>query len=153
MRYYVIIALCLFVSSMKATPMNRRKFYQNTLWRDKLVEFSKQRGSVFHMRELTDAEYDQQLRIKLAEETDEVCSSQSRAELVAELGDVFEVIDALCVLHGLTHDEIIAAQAKKRDERGGFIGRNFVEVVEHMDGSFGASYCLAQPKKYPEIKD
>lgn len=134
------------------TQPKMRIFLQNKLWRDKLVDVMEQKhGSRLHVRSLTDTEFDEQLRIKLAEETQEVVVARSRDELVAELADVYEVIDTLARLHAITKEEIINSQTKKRNERGGFEGRKFVETAEHIVGSFGEQYCLADPTKYPEI--
>lgn len=129
-----------------------RTFLQNKLWRDKAVDMMEQKhGSRINWRYLTDSEFDEQLRIKLTEETEEVTRAKSRDELVGELADVFEVIDSLTKLHGISKEEIIDSQAKKRDARGGFEGRRFVETATHVRGGFGEQYCLADPKKYPEI--
>lgn len=129
-----------------------RIFLQNKLWRDKLVDVMEQKhSSRINWRYLSDEEFNEQLRIKLAEETEEVITAKSRDELIAELADVFEVIDSLAKLHGISKEEIIGSQTKKRDERGGFEGRKFVETAEHLAGSFGEQYCLADPTKYPEI--
>lgn len=130
----------------------RRTFFQNKLWRDKLVDIMQEKhNSRINWRYLSDEEFNQELRLKLAEETQEVIVAQSRDELVAELADVFEVIDSLTKLHNISQEEIVTAQTKKRDERGGFEGRKFVETAEHLPGSFGEKYCLADPTKYPEI--
>lgn len=128
-----------------------RTFLQNKLWRDKLVEMREQEGSRINWRFLSDAEFDEQLRIKLAEETEEVATAKSRDELISELADVFEVIDSLMQLHRISREEVISSQAKKRDTRGGFAGRRYVETAEHVTGSSAEKYCLADPKKYPEI--
>jgi hypothetical protein len=37
-------------------------------------------------------------------------------------------------------EEIVAKQIEKRNERGGFIGRKFVETAQHPIGSFGEKY-------------
>ena len=129
-----------------------RKFPSNKLWRDKTIDLCTQKGFVIHWKHLDDQEYDAALRSKLREESDEVCSAQSREELVAEIADVFEVIDSLGTLHNLTKDEIADYQAKKRSTNGGFFERKFVTSVEHPEGSPWIDYCLAQPEKYPEIK-
>lgn len=128
-----------------------RTFLQNKLWRDKLVDIRESEGSCITWRYLSDTEFDEKLRVKLTEETEEVVTAKSRHELIIELADVFEVIDALAKLHGISKEEIISAQLKKRDERGGFEGRKFVETAKHPIGSFADGYCLADPKKYPEI--
>lgn len=128
-----------------------RKFKQHKLWRDKAVDIMERHGSVIHWRQLSDQEFDKELRGKLLEEAQEVVVAKNRTELINELADVFEVIDALAMVHGITRTEINAAQAKKYQERGGFEERRFVEVAEHPEGSFGEQYCLADPEKYPEI--
>ncbi len=133
--------------------MKFRKFRQNKLWRDKIPQLLEGAGSVIHIEQLTDTQYDQQLRIKLLDEAEEVKSAQSTQELLEELADVFEVIDALYHLHNISPKEIKIIQEKKRTKRGGFMKRKFVTVAEHLEGSSGAEYCLAQPEKYPEITE
>jgi len=110
-------------------------------------------GSIIHVEKLTDIQYNKQLRFKLLEEAEEVRFAKSQQELLEELADVLEVIDSLCALHNLTHKEIKKVQEKKRNKRGGFVGRKFVSIAEHPDNSFGSNYCLSSPKKYPEIVD
>jgi predicted house-cleaning noncanonical NTP pyrophosphatase (MazG superfamily) len=130
-----------------------RKFIQNKLWRDKAPELMEQMGSIIHCKNLNDAEYDQELQKKLIEEIQEVVASKNQNELTEELADIFEVIDALCILHAIKKSEIFAMQEKKRQARGGFFERKFVTIAEHPEGSFGERYCLAQPEKYPEVKE
>lgn len=131
--------------------MKMRTFLQNKLWRDKAVAMMEKHGSVMHYRHLNDAEFSLQLKRLLVEEAQEVLAAQSRDELVQELADLQDVIGELCNMHSITPNEIAAAQAKKYEERGGFSQRTFVEKAEHPERSFGEQYCLAQPKKYPEI--
>lgn len=131
--------------------MKMRTFIQKKLWRDNAIERMEQMGSRINWRYLDDAEYDNELRSKLIEETAEVKTAKSRDELITELADVYEALDALQQLHGLTRDEVRAVQTKKRGERGGFEGRRFVETADHPVGGFGEKYCLADPEKYPEI--
>ena len=42
--------------------MKFRKFSQNKLWRDKAPQLLETTGSIIHIEQLTDAQYDQQLR-------------------------------------------------------------------------------------------
>lgn len=133
------------------TQPKTRLFRSNKLWRDKTPARIAPEGAKVYSRKLDDAEFNLQLRNKLLEEAEEVHTAQTRQELISEIADVFEVIDTLAQLHGITKDEIYAFQAQKREERGGFEGRLFVEKSEHPVGSRGERYCLANPKKYPEI--
>jgi len=128
------------------------KFQQNKLWRDKMPVAMETRGSIVHIKQLTDAAYDAELRSKLLEEAEEVRVSHDAEALLQELADLYEVIDALCVLYNISKEQLIAAQAKKREERGGFYERAYVTIAEHPAGSFGEKYCREEPKKYPELK-
>ncbi len=133
--------------------MKRRKFRQNKLWRDKTIEKVKKEGAVLHMQKLTEGEFDVQLRRKLCEESQEVLETSTQEELIDELGDMYEVIDALCELHGLDKEIIKARRAQKRAERGDYSGRQFVTAVEYPEGSYGEQCCLEEPDMYPEILD
>lgn len=132
--------------------MRMRSFSQKKLWRDKAVAMMEQNhGSRIEWRRLNDQEYDEQLRLKLLEEAQEVGASKSRKELIEECSDILEVLDALWMAHGITQEDVIRAQIKKRNEKGGFSERMFVDVAHHPVGGFGEAYCLASPEKYPEI--
>ncbi len=131
--------------------MKMRKFLQNKLWRDKMPQKLEATGSTIHIKKLTDAEFDNELRIKLLEEADEVQTAQSKDELIGELADIYEVIDTICTLHGINKEAILSVQTQKRTDRGGFMERKYVTIAEHPEGSYGVEYCLAQPEKYPEI--
>ncbi len=129
-----------------------RKFLQNKLWRDKCPGKMESSGSIVHLKNLSDDEYDQQLRIKLLEEANEVNTALVLQDLINELADVLEVVDALCLLHGISKNDVEIFKQAKRNNLGGFEGRKFVVVAEHPRGGFGESYCLEQPEKYPEIE-
>ena len=137
---------------MESKP-KMRKFVQNKLWRDKANEIlEKHHGSIVHWRRLDDKEFNEQLKLKLLEESDEVKLAKNKDELISELADVFEVIDSLCKLNNISKEEIIAAQKAKVEKRGSFEGRKYVTIAEHLENSFGEKYCLADPTKYPGIK-
>ena len=133
--------------------MKRRKFRQDNLWRDKIIEKAIGEGAVLHMRTLSDEEFDMALRRKLCEEAQEVLEAATPEELIDELGDVREVIDLLCELRGLDKETIERKRKKKRAERGSYHGRKFVSAVEYPEGSYGEQCCLAEPDLYPEILD
>ncbi len=128
-----------------------RTFSQNKLWRDKAVGLMEQTGSKIHWERLDDAQYEKQLRLKMLEEAQEVFAAQSHNELIGELADVLEVMNALCAAGGISWNEVVSAQETKRRERGGFDDRMFVIKAEHPEGGFGEMYCLKDPEKYPEI--
>lgn len=131
--------------------VNMRTFKQEKLWRDKLPARLESQGSRIHVQSLSDEQFDYQLRIKLVEEAHEIQAAPSLPVLIEELADLYEVVDTLLALHGITKDELYAVQAKKRAELGGFDERTFVSRAEHPAGSYSENYCLERPDKYPEI--
>ena len=123
--------------------VKRRKFLQNKLWRDNgAKQLEEQDGAVINRIILDDEEYNKQLGLKLIEEAHEVAAAQNKKELIVEMGDIYEVIDCLMKLHNISKEEVIAAQDKKRADRGSFVNREFVLSSEYLPGSFGEWYSL-----------
>jgi predicted house-cleaning noncanonical NTP pyrophosphatase (MazG superfamily) len=132
--------------------MKRRAFLQNKLWRDLAIEMLEREGSIVHWTQLDDERFKQELRTKLMEEAQEVVQSHSNEELRDELGDLLDVVDLICQAHGVSLEEVHRVRAIKRSQRGGYEGRKYVTIAEHLEGSFGLRYCLAAPNKYPEVE-
>src|ERR1044071_7180634 len=113
-----------------------RTFLQKKLWRDKMIDLVEQNhGSKINWRILDNQEFNQQLRIKLLEEAEEVTTASSRDKLIEEIADLYEVIDALMSANSITQEEVNTEQDRKRNERGGFMDRKFVETAQHHSGS------------------
>ena len=83
------------------------------------------------IRVLDRAGYRAALRAKLVEEAEEARSAPD-GQLRAELADVLEVLRALAAAHGMSWGDVTADAARKRDERGGFDQRTFLEYVEQV---------------------
>ena len=130
-----------------------RKFQQNKLWRDKAIDMAESKGSKIHWTRLEDAAFSEQLKIKFMEESQEVCATQSKEDLIEELGDILEVMNAFGSIYDFTLQDVCDVRDKKHQERGGFQGRKFVTIAECPTGSYLENYCLKEPKKYPEIID
>lgn len=131
--------------------MVMRKFYQNKLWRSKLADQREQDGAIVHFIPLTDAEYGDELALKLIEEADEVYEAESMDVMKEEIVDILEAIDCLLALHNISHDEITVLKEKKLIEFGSYSNRKLVEYVEYPDGSKEALECLEKSEKYPEL--
>ena len=80
---------------------------------------------------LDQAGYLAALRAKLIEEAEEARAASDR-QLRSELADVLEVLRALAVAYGMSWEDVVAEAARKRDERGGFDQRIFLECVEQV---------------------
>ena len=91
----------------------------NKLVRDRIPDIIRQSGNECETAVLSDEEYRQALRLKLIEEAAEVAAADGE-NLIRELADLYEVIDALMASYGISGDRILNAQAKRRENRGGF---------------------------------
>ncbi len=91
----------------------------NKLVRDYIPEIIRQSGNHCEVAIMSEAEFSQALREKLLEEAQEAATS-SPQDLVSELADLQEVIDAILPLYGISRDDVLTEQRRKRAERGGF---------------------------------
>ncbi|NCN52337.1 nucleoside triphosphate pyrophosphohydrolase [Candidatus Parcubacteria bacterium] len=100
------------------------------LVRDRIPEIIEGNGERPIVRELTDDEFRRALKDKLVEEATEVTTAQEKDELVAELADVHEVLHALYNAYEITERDVIESAEQKREARGGFTKKIFLEGVE-----------------------
>ncbi|MDO8559713.1 MAG: nucleoside triphosphate pyrophosphohydrolase [bacterium] len=103
----------------------------NKLIRDRIPEIIGEKGEKANVRTLTDEEFAVALAAKLVEEAKEAeAAIGDSSELVKEIGDVLEVIDAIVEHFGLNRSEIEEVKAKRLAERGGFAKKILLESVE-----------------------
>ena len=101
----------------------------NKLVRDKIPEIIKNNNETPITRILSDEEYKVELEKKLLEEYQEVIASSGKNRL-EELADMLEVMIALASLDDATLEDIIELADKKRNKRGGFKEKIFLESVK-----------------------
>lgn len=99
------------------------------LVRDRIPEIIQADGRHAVTRVLDKASYQQALLDKLAEEAGEAARA-SAADLPGELADVLEVLRALTAAAGMSWQEFLTLADDKRNRRGGFAGKIFLESVE-----------------------
>lgn len=133
--------------------MKMRRFLFNKLARDKAVERLTAQGAVVKSKILEDNnDYLEAITQKIVEELEEVFDSQSQEELVLELADLEEVLDAFKKLVDIDQKEIDAVRKAKAAERGVFENRIFAEYADVPESATEViEYVEAQPDKYPEI--
>lgn len=125
--------------------------HKGKLVRDAVPEGVVAQGGTLKWHELTDDAYKQALLDKLCEESREVSEAHTRADILAEIADVHDVLVALCEHMEISPDDIATAQSKKRHERGGYSRRVFVEHMTIPEQSWLCTYCAERPDEYPEI--
>jgi predicted house-cleaning noncanonical NTP pyrophosphatase (MazG superfamily) len=89
------------------------------LVRDRIPDIIRESGTECEVLIMSDPEYRQALRQKLIEEAAEAAAAD-RDDLVAELADLSEVIDALMISYGISGDRLLAEKIKRQEARGGF---------------------------------
>ena len=89
------------------------------LIRDKIPDIIQQSGLKCETLTLSESEYRQSLRQKVVEEAQEIAAVDDE-NLITELADIYEVIDAIMEAYGINRELIIAEQMRRRNERGGF---------------------------------
>lgn len=91
------------------------------LIRDRIPEIVEADGREVAVRTLEeDAEFLQFLLKKAVEEAEELAHSESEANLLEEVADLRELLDAILDLKGISQEQIQAIQDEKREKRGGF---------------------------------
>ena len=98
----------------------------NKLVRDLIPEIIEKSGRACTCSILDEETYVQELHVKLQEEVGEYLEAKN----VEELADIMEVLFALAKVHGADEDELMKVRMQKREERGGFDKRIFLEKTE-----------------------
>lgn len=103
----------------------------NKLVRDNIPNIIKVNGENPTIRILENSEYKEELEKKLYEEYNEVINAKTSEERIEELADLLEVINSLAQCEeNKSLDDVIRAMNKKREKRGGFTKRIFLEKVD-----------------------
>lgn len=97
----------------------------NKLVRDKIPEIIKENGKTCKFKIVNENEYKKELIRKLYEEIAEF----EEAWNVEELADIFEVMYSIIDIGEFDIDQIMKIRLKKREKRGGFEKRIFLESV------------------------
>ncbi len=104
------------------------------LVRDAIPEIIRAAGGSRVTAAMGEPEYRRALRDKLVEEAREAATAEP-GDLVTELADICEVIDAVLDSHGIGHEALRAEQARRHAGRGGFTRRLRLLWTEEADGA------------------
>ena len=108
---------------------NKMNKVYTKLVRDKIPEIIKNNNEEPIIRILNNEEYKTELEKKLLEEYNEVIKSSNKEERLEELADMIEVISSLAKLEDSTLEEIAEIAKVKKEKRGGFDNKIFLEQV------------------------
>lgn len=102
----------------------------NKLVRDKIPEIIKNNNENPITRILDDEEYIKELLKKFDEECMEVKNASNSEELLEEASDVLEILISLIETNNYSLEELLNMRNKKKEKRGGFKNKIFLEKVE-----------------------
>ena len=131
------------------------RFYLQKLVRDRVVSNCLDDPEVLHTeyRELDSREFRRELVHKVHEEADEIpLGDKQRDESLKELADLQEVVDTLHQDFGFSIEQVQEEMARKKQKKGGFDNRHYIEYNDLVDGSKWVEIFRAQPDKYREEK-
>lgn len=100
------------------------------LVRDLIPDIIRENGEVPVTRKLKSTEFKFELKRKLKEEVGEVFEASSKKDLISELADVQEVLNALYLACGITRSDVASIARKKRRQRGAFLKQIYLERVK-----------------------
>ena len=102
----------------------------NKLVRDHIINMILENHKNVSYRQLDLDEYKYYLKKKLIEESNEFDSSINKDDMIVEMADIFEVIEALLKVYDIHIDEVLEAKKIKENQRGKFEERLFLEYVK-----------------------
>ena len=102
----------------------------NKLVRDRIPEIIEKDGEVPFTKILSDEEYKEELKKKLREEAEELILAKDNDELIKEIGDVLEVLEYIEKSFGLDKEKILKIKKERKQNRGGFEKKIFLEKTE-----------------------
>ena len=124
-------------------------FRLEKLVRDKIPELMDAPDSVLEIQTLDRKAHILALKEKLKEEAQEVFCATTREELIEEIADVSEVLDALILKLNIKKSEIDDIKRLKSFKKGGFDRGLFLKSVVLPSDSPMALRFLENPSKYP----
>lgn len=103
------------------------RVYYNKLIRDKIPEKIHRKGELCEVRRIVDDdEFEQELLKKVKEEASALSMVRTREDLLDELADLLDVLDALKEYHQLTSEEVHAVRMENQQKKGVFKERYFL---------------------------
>ncbi|MBR3928870.1 MAG: nucleoside triphosphate pyrophosphohydrolase [Clostridia bacterium] len=101
----------------------------NKLVRDRIPDIVEKSGNTPVCRTLAEDEYLEMLDKKLSEELNEYFADKS----MEEIADLLEVIHAVVTARGFSMEDVEKIRLSKKEKRGGFEKRIFLEKVIHAE--------------------
>lgn len=109
------------------------KYFHKKLIRDKIPEIIDANSGLYKTRILDDTEYEIELKRKLMEEAKEL-QEAGEEEILNELADVLELTKSIAIQKGIKFSDVEEKQISKKEKRGGFEKKIFLEWSDQEEG-------------------
>lgn len=119
------------------------------LVRDRIPELMAGPDNILEVEILNHKAHILALKNKLKEEAEEVFLATSKEEIIEEIADVKEVLDALMLKLSISRIELEEIKRQKSLKKGGFDRGLFLKTVALPKDSDVAAHFLKDPNKYP----
>jgi len=126
------------------------KFEFNKLIRNNLRSEYEKMGQKATYRKLSKEEFSEALKQKLLEEACEI-DTKDRQSVVNELADVYQVIEDMMDLNGVSLEEVVKVKDTKFQKKGGFSEAAYVEILELDTDDEWNEYYRKQPDVFKEL--
>ena len=110
------------------------KIEYNRLVHDKIPEIIEKDGEECRYEQVDDEEYRKILREKFIEEAKELIAAEGEAEIINELADFQELIEAIQEFEQISPEDVEKKKNQKHEERGGFSKRIKLISKEKLNG-------------------
>lgn len=107
----------------------KRKTY-NKLIRDKIPEIIKKDNAIPKVSVLDEKKFTVALKEKLVEEAKELLEAETSEDILNELSDVLELVESIATNNKLTIADVEKQKLVKKEKRGGFEKKLFLEYVD-----------------------
>jgi predicted house-cleaning noncanonical NTP pyrophosphatase (MazG superfamily) len=104
----------------------------NKLIRDRIVEAIEKDGRKAIVQTLDEIAYGEELKKKLVEEVGEMLNAVGES-VIEEMADVYEVLEHLLDVYGISEEDLLIAKAKKAQIKGKFRKRLFLVGVKEKE--------------------
>ena len=105
----------------------------NKLVRDRIPEIIQKEGNTADIIILSEESFKQAIKEKLIEEATEVLNADNRDDVLSELADLQEVMDAIKQIYNINTLEVNTIQAVKALQRGKFEKRLYLKSVREKE--------------------
>lgn len=123
-------------------------FHCEKLVRDRIPDLIAEPGSTVVVETLNHKAHIRALKMKLKEEADEIARASTREEVIEELADMKEVLDALILKMAIDRNELENIKRKKSLRNGGFDRGLYLKTVEAPAESSAARHFLKDETRY-----